>query len=255
MANRIVKVRNTTGGVVTFVGQRLQPSEEHLITNRSLPNWQDSMTVSGAITSGTLVVNDGIQDLSPTDGFAHLLDLDVDAIRISGRNYLGQVTLSGIGGVLVTSGTVENIVTVSGEPLPTTSGQAVQPDPEGNFITIARVSIGFGKDGRIDGAYMRIHGVSSSETGYVMIRPARLTGVAAFYPSGASQKDFMIRKNGDPTDLATFTVQEGIPYVNENFPTPVDFDTGDRIQVFVSSAGARISDPNVWLEIGWRAEE
>lgn len=251
VVKKITKVTNNAGSTTTFVNKRLDNGETYIVNDLEIPKWRNDPTISGAIGSGTLIIgSDLVTFTNPQEGLIHFFDLDVDKITVSGTSFIGDVTFSGIGGIAVSSGTeAPNVVTVSGEPPPTTSGQVIDQ----NFITINRVRIGFGKNGDIDGAYMRVEGTASNNTGHVMIRPAQLTGIAGYYDGGASKKDFKIRKNGVSTDLASFTMQRKISFIDENFPTTIEFDSGDRIQVFVASSGSKIRDPNVWMEIAWRA--
>lgn len=206
------------------------------------------VTISGVgkvytSTAGQVITVSGLPD-----------DVDVNHITVSGIDYAGDVTISGLGGVIVAPGTDPQTITVSGEViLPQVSGQAAQEDPDGTFLTINRVRIGYGKDGSTHNAYLRVEGVASSNTGHVMMREARMTGVAGYYDGGAAAKTFVLMKNGDTTPLAWFDLEVGTPYVQEHFTPQVDFATGDRVQIFVSGSGTSISDPNMWLEIGWKA--
>jgi len=259
--SRRVTIKNTSGSVLTVKGKQLQINEEYTLATDEIDRFADDENFIGLVTSGTLQVLDtttgepfsttasgNVDFVVSRDGVKTITvetsTTDPD-VTITGAN----VTLSGLGGIALNTIEAAAVVTVSGEPLPTTSGQAIDE----NFLTINRVRIGFGKNGNIDGAYMRVEGVASNNTGHVMIRPAQLTGIAGYYDGGAAKKDFKIRKNGDNTNLASFTMQRQVAFVDESFPVPLDFDSGDRVQVFVAASGNVIQDPNVWMEIGWRA--
>lgn len=204
-------------------------------------------TVTGTVTladAGKVVISTAGQTIT-VSGLPD--DVDVDSIIVSGTSFTGDVTILGVGGVIVEPGADPNLITVSGEAVVTTSGQVVDDD----FITINRARFGYGKNGNVNGAYLRVEGAASTETGHVMMRDARLTGVAAFYPDGAADKRFEVRKNGDPTVLFEVVAFVGVPTIIDELE--IDFDIGDRIQVFVTSSGTSVKDPNFWGEVGWRA--
>jgi len=214
--------------------------------------FEDGTTTNYSSTA-TLAILAGA-DLQAANVFitrlSEVIDLNnvVKKVVVSGVALSGTVTLSGLGGVEVKPSDADNnVVTISGEPLPTTSGQVIDED----LITINRARFGYGKNGNVNGAYLRVESAASIETGHVMMRPARLTGIAVFYPTGTAEKRFEVRKNADPTPLLEVVVQVGVPKIIDELS--IDFDLGDRIQVFVTASGSSIKDPNFWGEVGWRA--
>jgi hypothetical protein len=166
---------------------------------------------------------------------------DVDAIVASGVTSTGTVEFQGAGNVAIHPDTPSsNIITVSGSEF------------LDDGASINRVRIGYGKDGNILGAYMRVEGTSSNNTGHVMLRQARLTGIAGYYDGGDATHAFDIKKNGDPTTLVSFTMIKGVAFTDVGSLVPIDFNVGDRVQIYVSASGTSIRDPNVWLEVAWR---
>lgn len=271
---RRVKVRNNSGSAVRVKGKVLQPSEEFILEGTRKFRWIDDENFIGLVSSGTLTVIDDSTD-------REFLDVDAEdaldfvqaregiktftilnstqftdspgEVVASGNN----VTFSGIDGVSLNALLIDDqpVVTVSGEPQadPGDGGVVVETD-DNEFITINRARFGFGRGGNTDNAYLRVEGVSSNQTGHLIIRPARITGLAAYYPSGkASSKGFEIRRNGETTSLYSFTVNVAEPFIVDNLT--IDLDSGDRLQVFVVGPDASIKNPNVWMEVAWRAEE
>ena len=205
---------NTSGGQITAFRKRFGPGETFDVPPSDLQLWRDATTVSGLIASGTLDVSDGLETFNSDDGLKWFY------------NHPSE--------------------------LPTGSGGAGQQIGD-DFLTINRARFGFGKNGNTSGAYLRVEGAASTQTGHVMMRPAKLTALAVFYPSGASTKKFEIRTNGNTTPLLVVEAVEGVPLILDNLD--IDFNTGDRVQAFAASEGQSVSDPNVWCEVAWRSEE
>ncbi len=205
---------NTTGVSITVFRKRFSIGESFDIPPADLQLWRDASTISGLIANGDIIVGDSEDTFSPGDGIKWFYDHP--------------------------------------SALPTSSGGAVQQQGD-DFLTINRARFGFGKNGNTSGAYLRVEGAASTKTGHIMMRPAKLTAIAIYYPSGAAQKDFEIRINGVATALLTVTAFEDVPKIIDNLD--IDFDTGDRVQAFVASAGQSVSDPNVWCEVAWRVIE
>jgi len=210
-------VKNVGGVTADFVRQRLAPGESFDINNRLLDVWRDEPTISGVIASGTLEVSNGFQIFPTVSGAP-------DAIKWF-YNFPTE--------------------------LPSGDGGASQQDEDGEFVTINRARFGFGRNGNTDNSYLRVEGVASNQTGHLIIRPARITGLAAYYPSGAGTKTLEIRKNGEPPSLYTFVVNVNEPFIVDNLS--IDLDTADRLQVFVTGPDAAIKNPNVWMEVAWRS--
>jgi hypothetical protein len=205
---------NTASGTVTAFRKRFAAGESFDIPPTDLLLWRDVPTVSGLIADGTLEVgNTETTFILPDEGLKWFYNHPTE--------------------------------------LPTTSGGGPgTPIEDDEFLTINRARFGFGKNGNTSGAYLRVEGAASTKTGHVMMRDARLTGIAIYYPSGASDKRFEIRKNGDPTPLVDVMAYEEVVFIQDDLS--VDFNKGDRIQAFVTSSGQSVADPNLWCEVGWR---
>ena len=207
-------LKNTSGGSITVFRKRFSVGETFDIPPTDLQLWRDVPTVSGLIASGTLEVDDGANsDFTPDEG-----------VRWFYNHPLSLPTASGGG-----------------------PGTPIEDD---EFLTINRARFGFGKNGNTSGAYLRVEGAASTQTGHVMMRDARLTGIAIYYPSGASDKRIQIRRNGAATSLAEFQAFEDVVFIQDDLA--IDLNKGDRVQAFVTSSGQSVSDPNVWCEVGWR---
>jgi len=69
---RITEVVNNTGGTALFFDQVLAPGEVWEIVDRKMEMWRDDPSISGAITSGTLGVRNGVEEfVSVTAGLQY----------------------------------------------------------------------------------------------------------------------------------------------------------------------------------------
>ncbi len=80
---RRTEVVNNTGSTALFFDQVLAPGEVWEIVDRKIEMWRDDITISGAITSGTLGVRDGTQEFTNT----------IDALQYFYANPTPQTTL------------------------------------------------------------------------------------------------------------------------------------------------------------------
>ena len=110
-------VTNQSGVTADFVRKRLDHGESFEIIDRDIDGWRDEPTVSGAISSGDLVVSNGTEVFGAAAGeywFYGLPHRPVGALKVGTTDVLpnettGAITLSGVGLVTVdplTSGTV-----------------------------------------------------------------------------------------------------------------------------------------------------
>jgi len=91
MSSIIKKVKNSTGAEVVYLGQAIEAGQYYQLQYSEQIDWANSTVVQGAVTAGTLVINNGTADLSAADGLVYLKAVDATA--------LGGVVLdsSGIG--------------------------------------------------------------------------------------------------------------------------------------------------------------
>lgn len=73
MVKRRTIVVNNSGETVTHVRKKLQPDESYELIDRNLAAWRDASSVSSAIASGDLLVNNGVRNLSTANGSVEAL--------------------------------------------------------------------------------------------------------------------------------------------------------------------------------------
>lgn len=121
----------------------------------------------------------------------------------------------------------------------------------GKWLSSQRNSFGAGEKGRIRNKYLMVFdGQVTNLTGWRVVRDATITAIAA-QTKDAESWSLRVRKNGDPTDIATLVMNsvDG----NHTNVTNVDISEGDQIQFYAETAGFfGIKDALVWVEVAWR---
>jgi hypothetical protein len=119
------------------------------------------------------------------------------------------------------------------------------------WLSSDRLNASGGRKGRIKNGYLRIlDGQSCNLTGYRLPRNGTITAIAAQTRDNETWT-LRVRKNGDPTDIASLALNN----VAGGHDTTVDVDVseGDLIQLFAETTTFfGIKDPFVWVEIAWR---
>jgi len=72
MAN-VIKIKNATVSDGTWLGQTIAAGEYYTLKHKKYASWRDSDVVFDEIGTGNLVVNNGTDDLSATEGWAWLI--------------------------------------------------------------------------------------------------------------------------------------------------------------------------------------
>lgn len=119
------------------------------------------------------------------------------------------------------------------------------------WLSADRLDASAGRKGRIKNGYLRIlDGQSCNLTGYRLPRNGTITAMAAQTRDNETWI-LRVRKNGDPTDIASLAMNN----IAGGHDTTVDVDVneGDLIQLFAETTTFfGIKDPFVWVEIAWR---
>lgn len=194
------------------------------------------------------------------------ITIDADAI-IAGA---GITVTSGTSTVTIAStaaasvpnaivGIANNITVISGSSTTTISGVVTVTSGigyindsirGGKALSVTRPVFSFGWNGLADGNYLNASTSNNASTGYPMVRPATITAISAWFPSGPANKQFEVRKNGVATSIKTLLISAGSMVTND--AEDIDLNKGDYLQVFVSSALTGASDPVVNIEVAWR---
>jgi len=255
---RITEVVNNTGSTALYFDQVLEAGEIWEIVDRKLQLWRDDITISGAISSGTLGVRDGEQEFTETqDALQYFYDnprpLRPTTIQIhgqpsasaltttSGVDALGGLTytlspkaLVGDGGTTVVSGS--HTVTISGAAGTNPPGQL-----EGQIVQIEFTS------GSAD-EWMSISSEdhNSDQHPYVFPFPAVVVAIAYTNEKSDTQFEVEIHKSlagaGAANSIVhTWTVGSGTPcrtaYNTLVFDSDVSFETGDKMAIFLAANG------------------
>lgn len=119
------------------------------------------------------------------------------------------------------------------------------------WLSTQRASFSAGEKGRIKNKYLMVFdGQVSNITGWRAVRDATITAIAA-QTRDAETWTLKVRKNGDPTDIASL-VMNGVDG-NHSSVTNVDILEGDQVQFYAETTGFfGIKDALVWVEVAWR---
>jgi hypothetical protein len=121
----------------------------------------------------------------------------------------------------------------------------------GKWLSTQRSTFGAGEKGRIRNKYLMVFdGQVSNLTGWRVVRDATITAIAAQTRNNETWT-LRVRKNGDPTDIASLTMSavDG----NHSSVANVDVSEGDQIQFYAETTGfLGIKDALVWVEVAWR---
>ncbi len=291
MSKRLYYVRNDSGSTTRFFDQVLDNGEEWEIIDRKLDNWRDDLTVSGAITSGTLSVGDGSQFFNPFDGEQYFYEeptpttitLPPNSLLavVSGTNLFGgidyqfsarSITAQGLTVVSGTEGLVlvadavvgaAGTTVVSGAGIVTISGGA-------DFGMFEKDGIIYRPDDTRGGKLLSIERASlifgrQGNTKSVFLGVNGITNSNAGYvlprPGTITAStshhtsgvaDYHIILDGDiGSPIAT---NSGISPGPTHKPSQnIDVPSGTLIQIFMNNTGNAF-DPTGLIEVAWRCE-
>lgn len=147
--------------------------------------------------------------------------------------------------VIPTAGTTPPASPVNGETWFGNGVVWVYDSTRSKWLSIDRVGLEFGAQ-RSNGTYLNASGGNTSGYGGIL-RDGTIIGVMARAAAGHLTKTFEIRANG--VMISTFSLVAG---VYRNAVLNVDFNSGDWLGVWSSTAGLRVDMVSVILEIAWR---
>lgn len=117
------------------------------------------------------------------------------------------------------------------------------------WLSVARHSIVFGKDGRCLDQFLKLPGGQYSNLGgYRMKQNATIVAMAAQL-SASGTGDFQVQKNGGGSAIATLSVSAATG--NDANDTNIDISADDYLQAYESGA-ANVNNPTFTVEIAWR---
>lgn len=260
---KLLIIRNTSGGQVTYVGQRLEDGESFHIEQRNILRWRDDLTVSGSILSGDLTVSDGDADLpTPAKGLQYLLGIPDDFPAIVGNNFVTVTSGGGVvflatdnpslqsfvedampaivpgGDLTVVSGT--STITISG----TTGGEASLVG------TLHQIAFMKGEDTVDNDVFLNTYGDGrdgspSNQSPAIMPWKSKLVGITYTNKKSGTKVHIEVCSvaDGDGNSPVTMEFDWKLDTVGvrtarkTNFSTDVIFDAGDKIAVMFDLKG------------------
>lgn len=182
----------------------------------------------------------------------------------------------GAGGITVISGTsttsissaaapsailgiANNTVVVSGSNSITVSGMVTVISGVGYLVdttrgskslSVSRQNYPFSFDGLADGTFLAAGAAVNADAGWVMPRNGTIVSYSAYFTTGPVGKSFEVRKNNSATTISTLSINPGAAFYDDQ--VNINVDKGDRLQVFVTTAGLGAQDPTFMIEIAWR---
>jgi len=207
-----------------------------------------ALTTSGVAQDVLIAANTAL--VTTTSGFLQTqLDNDVDSVN----SLIDDIDIIGKGEVGVTVEGQNIVVSGTDHLLTVTSGIGYIADDfrSDKQLSVSRQNFTFSRDGGMGNSYLRVGNALNNEIGWVIPRDGTIVAVTSFYVSGPSTKGFEVRRNNDSgSPLFTYTVAVSAAFIDEALN--IDIDAGDRLQVFIVSAGANITDVSAVVEVAWR---
>lgn len=119
------------------------------------------------------------------------------------------------------------------------------------WLSSYRLTATAGRKGRAKNSYLHlIDNHPSNLTGYRMTRDGTITAIAA-QTRAVETWTLQIRKNGDPTNIASLSLS-GVAGAHDH-TVNIDVDEGDQIQFYAdTTAFLGIRHPFAWIEVAWR---
>jgi len=125
-------------------------------------------------------------------------------------------------------------------------------ETRGKWLSVFTHNYLFTYSGNIDGLYMSVGNVVNSYAHFHILRDATITAVTADQDSfGSSEPNKGYEIQANTVNVFGFNMVSH-SYTNEAMN--VDISANDSLQMYVVSAGARVRDPIVTLELRWRYE-
>ena len=189
------------------------------------------------VENQSLIINDGIQDLSISDSLKHI-------------NFQTEYEDSFDEAIEYT-------------PSPPDSTSVIWINSEDHFayswdnyrekwLSISRTNFTFNSD-KAKGVYLRIGIISDASAAYYMHRPATIVGIFCTSGSGDNTKTFTIRDGAQGNaNIFSFSYSGSLEYANSL--VNVDFNQYARMKCWVSETGSNVEDTVCQIEIAWRYE-
>lgn len=117
------------------------------------------------------------------------------------------------------------------------------------WLSSETVTVTWGNNGGNDDEFLDLGNVGTLGSGIKMPQNGTIVYISAQSSGGVSTKGIEIRKNNPSSTINTFNLLAN-SYTNNS--ANLDFNAGDFLKIYVSSAGGDVNDPVVTLWIKWR---
>lgn len=289
------RLENKKATVETYNGRTFGPAgsgkEFYEIPDNRQRVWKDAADVRAAITSGDLVVNDGVSDLSPSAGLEYLDFVGGPKFFVNGVPLSGEAQNINIKGKLAgsSSETRDVELEVNGTLDIEQDGTLVVDDAESVNFTGSRVSVSAdpedpkranisinGDDGGVAGYLWQMDfakdssssnywldngakGIASSQTFEIGIWKSKLVGASWSNRQDSVEVDVKIYVSSEndgispKTKIYEWQIRNSRVCRKTNFSPDVIIEAGDKVGVFISDQGTNPRDPR--LKLVWQIIE
>lgn len=249
--------------------------QENLTTYFTKVDISEGKDLKSKVSSGDIIINDGINDLSISDGLAHINfkteyeDPTIDATSMIPHSISDHLDVIGTPSssdhilkwdTTLGSWAVSIPTTYDSNDTPdTTSSIWIQPEQNelyyyntivGDWISSSKITYTYGRSGNLDGAYMGIGGWATGGYYYVPPPGGVITSIYCRANGGNTDKAFQIHI--DNVNVFDFSLTT---YAYETNEAVIDVPSGSILQVWCSLVGTPINDVVCQLTMHWRFEQ
>jgi hypothetical protein len=187
------------------------------------------------VSNGLLIINDGTDDLSISDGLKHI------NLQTEYEDSFDEAIESGSSPPDSTS-----VIWINSNDHFTYSWD----DYRQKWLSISRANFVFSTD-KAKGIYLRIGIISDASASYYMHRAATIVGIFCTSGAGDNTKTFTIRDGaqGD-LDIFSFSYSGSLEYANSL--VNVDLNQYAKIKCWVSETGDNVENTVCQVEVAWR---
>jgi len=273
----IIIAKNNTGGAIFIqdLGIEVPGSGNRTLTSTfTKTEISTSSDLYNEVSTGNITINDGITDLSISNGLKHINfetqyeDVDPtdstalishklsDHIDVSVLAPNTKYTLKYNSTTGLWTPSASDVTTDAEDPPDSTSSIWISPEDRmpffydsdrGEWLSISRHYYTFNRSGNADGSYLAIGGWFSVDFYYIP-NPIKITNVFCKIAGGNTNKTFSIRNNS--TEIFNFSLSGSQEYIDND--SNYNIDAGTILRVYVSSSGGSVSEPVVQLISSWR---
>jgi len=240
-------IKNTTGSdiFINSSGQNISASDQITVDPKLYSTYSGAVAIGqpsedstfiSQINSLDIVINDSIRDLTAAEGLRFLEDFQITSVSVNNINVANNVRSVNVIGQDVTSTLNGDEVTISISPRDSNIGRVF------NFI--------FGEAGNTSNEYLDnpADGKTLDETPQVMPFDCEIIAYTFSNSNDNSDPSLEIYSVAEGNGSGPATLKDTWSLTNvrtarkSNFPTPITFNAGDKVVVFLRDGGGNPSD-------------